>query len=146
MSNKLAPITLLTLGLAASTLGFGQSAQSQTSSSTAGATKTLTGVVSDSMCGAQHMTKDKTAAECTRECVKTGMDYALVVGQKVYVLKGDKTEIDKLAGKRATVKGTVTGNTVSVESIASTHKGATTSPDDGGALQEQKQSKPNPQQ
>ena len=30
----------------------------------------LTGIVSDSMCGASHMAKDKTAAECTRMCVK----------------------------------------------------------------------------
>ena len=120
MKTKLvAPI--LTLLLTGTTFGFGQSAQSPTPSATA--SKTLTGVVSDSMCGAKHMAKDKTAAQCTRECVKTGMDYALVVGKKVYVLKGDKTEIDKLAGKRATVKGSVSGNTVTVESIAAAKKG-----------------------
>jgi hypothetical protein len=34
------------------------------------APKTLTGTVSDSMCGAHHMEKDKSTAECTRECVK----------------------------------------------------------------------------
>jgi len=34
------------------------------------AEKTLTGVVSDSMCGARHMAKDKSPAECTRTCVK----------------------------------------------------------------------------
>jgi hypothetical protein len=45
----------------------------------------LTAVVSDSMCGAQHMAKDKTAAECSRECVKSGSKYALVVGgQSIY--------------------------------------------------------------
>lgn len=120
MKSKLAS-TILTLFLVSSTFGFGQSAQSPTPSATA--SKTLTGVVSDSMCGAKHMAKDKTAAQCTRECVKTGMDYALVVGKKVYVLKGDKTEIDKLAGKRATVKGSVSGNTVTVESIAAAKKG-----------------------
>lgn len=120
MLTKLAS-TCLTLTLAATTLGFGQSAQSPTPSATS--SKTLTGVVSDSMCGAKHMAKDKTAAQCTRECVKTGMDYALVVGKKVYVLKGDKAEIDKLAGKRATVRGSVSGNTVTVESIAAPKKG-----------------------
>ena len=36
------------------------------------APKTLTGTVSDSMCGAHHMEKDKSAAECTRECAKKG--------------------------------------------------------------------------
>ena len=37
------------------------------------------------------MMKDATAAECTRECVKKGSDFALVSGGKVYTLgnKGD---------------------------------------------------------
>jgi uncharacterized membrane protein YoaK (UPF0700 family) len=42
----------------------------------------LTGTLSDSMCGAQHMEKGKSAAECTRECVKGGTKYALVVGEE----------------------------------------------------------------
>jgi hypothetical protein len=83
---------------------------------------TLTGIVSDSMCGAKHMAKDKSAADCTRECVKSGSDYALVVKNKVYTLQGDKAQIDKLAGERATVKGKVSGNTVAVESIAAASK------------------------
>lgn len=32
----------------------------------------LTGVITGSMCGASHMAKDKTRAECTRKCVKDG--------------------------------------------------------------------------
>jgi hypothetical protein len=121
MLTKLAS-TILTLTLAVTTSGFSQTTQSPNPSSNT-ATR-LTGVVSDSMCGAKHMATGKTAAQCTRECVKTGMDYALVVGKKVYVLKGDKTEIDKLAGKRATVRGSVSGNTVTVESIAAAKGGA----------------------
>ncbi|HJT71804.1 MAG TPA: hypothetical protein VJ731_16515 [Terriglobales bacterium] len=91
------------------------------------AAKALTGVVSDSMCGAKHMAKDKSAAECTRECVKAGSDYALVAGGKVYPLKGDKAEIDKYAGQRATVKGTLDGNNLSVQSITAAKKAATAS-------------------
>jgi len=34
-------------------------------------------LANDSMCGAHHMEKDKSAAECTRECVKKGTKYAL---------------------------------------------------------------------
>lgn len=122
MSKKIASTTIIAASLVVSAM-FGQSAQSPNSTQGAAATKTLTGIVSDSMCGANHMAKNKTAAQCTRECVKTGMDYALVVGKKVYVLKGDKAEFDRLAGKRATVKGAVTGNTVAVESIAAAKKG-----------------------
>ena len=86
------------------------------------APKTLTGIVSDSMCGAHHMEKDKSAAECTRECVKKGTKYALVVGKKVYTLDGHEAELDKLAGARAAVKGSVMGEMVMVESVAAAKK------------------------
>ncbi len=79
--------------------------------------KTLTGIVSDSMCGAHHMAKDKSPAECTRMCIKQGMKYALVVGNRVYTLEGHESEVDKLAGQKATVKGSVTGETVAIQSV-----------------------------
>ena len=79
--------------------------------------KTLTGIVSDSMCGAHHMAKDKSPAECTRMCIKQGMKYALVVGSKVYTLEGHRSEVDKLVGQKATVKGSVKGETVAVQSV-----------------------------
>lgn len=84
--------------------------------------KTLTGVVSDSMCGANHMAKDKTPAECTRLCIKQGQKYALVVGTKLYTLQSHEQELDKLAGQRVTVKGTMTGDTLSVTSVAAAKK------------------------
>ena len=86
------------------------------------APRTLTGTVSDAMCGAHHMEKDKSAAECTRECVKKGTKYALVVGKKVYTLDGHEAELDKLAGGRVTVKGNVMGEMVMVESVAAAKK------------------------
>jgi hypothetical protein len=42
--------------------------------------ETLTGTVSDTMCGKSHMMPGKSDADCTRACVKEGSDYALVVG------------------------------------------------------------------
>ena len=80
-------------------------------------TKSLTGTVSDAMCGKTHMMKNATAAQCTRECVKSGSDYALVVGDKIYTLKGDKTAIDKFVGANVIVKGKLSGSTVTMESI-----------------------------
>jgi hypothetical protein len=84
--------------------------------------KTLTGIVSDSMCGAHHMAKDKSPAECTRMCVKQGNKYALIAGTKVYTLEGHEDELDKLAGEKATVKGTVKGETVTVDSVTPAKK------------------------
>jgi len=85
--------------------------------------KTLTGIVSDSMCGAHHMAKDKSPAECARMCVKQGMKYALVVGSKVYTLEGHEAELHKLAGEKVTVKGEVTSDTVAVQSVLPAKKG-----------------------
>jgi hypothetical protein len=76
--------------------------------------QTFTGVVSDNMCGKQHMAKDKSAAQCTRECVKTGSDYALVVGDKVYTLKSNKSDIDRYAGEKVNVTGTAKDETITV--------------------------------
>lgn len=85
-------------------------------------TQTFTGIISDNMCGKQHMMKDAPAAKCTRVCVQGGSDYALVVGDKVYTLKGDKAQIDKFAGEKATVTGTAKEGTITVESIAASQK------------------------
>ena len=82
-----------------------------------GEQKTLTGVVSDAMCGQTHMMKDKPAAECLRYCVKQGTKYALVAGKTVYSLEGHETELDKYAAQKVTVKGTLKGETLSVESV-----------------------------
>ncbi|MBZ5664598.1 MAG: hypothetical protein LAO30_08345 [Acidobacteriia bacterium] len=87
----------------------------------AGKSETLTGEVSDAMCGAKHEMPGK-PADCTRACMKHGSKYALVVGDKVYTLEtSDKTALDKLndlAGAKAKVTGEVDGTTVTVKSVA----------------------------
>jgi hypothetical protein len=83
-----------------------------------GATTTLTGVITDDMCGTRHMMPGKSDAVCTRACVKHGAHFALAVNDKVYVLNGKTAEIDALAGAKATVKGDLNGNTINVTSIA----------------------------
>ena len=81
--------------------------------------QTLTGIVSDSMCGAHHMMEN--AADCTRACVSKGSKYALVVGDKVYTLDTDDKatldELNKRAGDKAKVTGTVSGDSIQVSSI-----------------------------
>jgi hypothetical protein len=82
--------------------------------------QSLTGTVTDTMCGAKHMMADASAEKCTRECVKQGSDYGLVSGDKVYTLKGDAKLMDKYAGQRVTVTGDLSGMTMTVHSIAPT--------------------------
>jgi hypothetical protein len=81
------------------------------------AKKTLTGVVSDQACGAEHKMKNMSAADCARACAKKA-GWALVVGTKVYKLQGDDTDLDKYAAEKVTVKGTLTGDTMMVASVS----------------------------
>ena len=80
--------------------------------------QTFTGTLTDSMCGAAHMAKDKTPAECTQMCVKDGMKYALAADKKLYTLEGHEPELAKLGGQSVTVKGTLKGGTLSVQEVA----------------------------
>ena len=84
----------------------------------AGTDTTLTGIVSDALCGAKHSMTNMSAAECTRMCVKGGQGFALVVGDKTYNLHGDSAQLDKYAAQKVTVKGKLKGNTVAVDSVA----------------------------
>lgn len=79
------------------------------------------GTVTDSMCGKQHMMKNVSASECTRTCVKSGSDYALAVGDKIYVLKGDKAQLNKFAGSLVVVSGDLNDTLITVKNITASH-------------------------
>jgi len=87
-------------------------------------TATMTGTIGDAMCGVKHMMGDD-AAGCTRDCVKEGSDYALIVDNKAYTLKTSSDSVKKtlndLAGKEATVVGDVNGETITVTSVEPKH-------------------------
>ena len=57
-----------------------------------------TGVISDDMCRQKHMMPGDRDAGCARACVKAGVKYALLIGERVYVLKGDPKQIEGFAG------------------------------------------------
>jgi len=83
--------------------------------------ETFTGEVGDMMCGAKHEMQGS-AADCTRDCIKHGSKYALIVKDKVYTLdtkdKAILDTLDKLAGQQAKVTGTADGTTIQVSSVA----------------------------
>src|ERR1043165_3248105 len=90
-------------------------------SSFAAKAETFTGEVGDAMCGAKH-DMGGSKADCTRDCVKQGSKYALVVGDKVYTLetkdKAALDQLDKLAGMQAKVTGTAEKDVIQVSSVA----------------------------
>jgi hypothetical protein len=78
----------------------------------------MNGVVSDSMCGKKHMMPGKTDVQCIQECIKSGSNYALVVGEKVYALAIKPQMIAPFAGKRVHIEGDLLGDRITVTSIA----------------------------
>ena len=81
------------------------------------AEQSFSGVVTDSRCGARHAKNSgKSPAECARACVRNGLQYTLVDGDKVYTLQGQPTDLDKLAGQRTTLVGNLDGNTIHIDS------------------------------
>jgi hypothetical protein len=77
------------------------------------------GMVSDSQCGAKHSAAiGKAASDCARVCVHGGSQFALIDGDKMYLLEGESAALKRLAGQRVKVTGTLTGNTIAVFSVS----------------------------
>jgi hypothetical protein len=80
---------------------------------------TFNGIVTDTMCGANHKMMNVTPdAKCVRECVKAGYKYALRVGDKVYTLSDQQTP-EQFAGEKVKVTGKLNSKTniIAVEKI-----------------------------
>jgi SpoU rRNA methylase family enzyme len=77
---------------------------------------TMTGYIADSKCGAAAAHEG--ARDCTIKCVKAGAKYVFVndADKKVYVVDAQDKVADH-AGHHVTVRGTVEGDTLKLESI-----------------------------
>lgn len=80
------------------------------------ADQTFTGVITDSMCGADHkMMNISPDSKCVQECMKSGtVKYALLDGTKVYKLSDQKTPA-QYAGAKVRVSGTLFPTTGIIE-------------------------------
>ncbi len=88
----------------------------------AGSKQTLTGVITDTMCGTNHASmKAGPAPDCVKACVKPGgkWKYALHDGKRAWVLSDQQTP-EKFAGKKVAVTGVLFERTgiIQVLSIA----------------------------
>jgi hypothetical protein len=88
------------------------------------AQQTLTGQISDSMCGANHAAMGdmgKNPKECTAACVKSGGKYVFVSNGKVYAIRNqDFDALVSNAGAKIQVAGDVdkAGKTITITKIA----------------------------
>ena len=86
----------------------------------ADAPRAFTGVITDTMCGADHkMMNVSPDSKCVTECIKMGTKYALLEGTNVYTLSDQKAP-EKFAGQKVKVMGTLDAKTktLQVTSIA----------------------------
>lgn len=96
---------------------------------TPAATMTLTGMISDSMCGASHAKMMamhaalKTDKACTLACVKAGAKYVFVSDGKVYnIANQDLGALPKEAGMPVSMTGDINGDTITVSKITMASK------------------------
>ena len=83
--------------------------------------RSFAGLITDDRCGARHAPNSaKSSTECVEICIRRGAHYALVNGDKSYLLDGNVEDLGKLAGQRADVVGSLTGDTIKVSSVSVT--------------------------
>jgi len=81
--------------------------------------QTYEGMVTDTHCGARHDAAiGMGSSDCTRACVHAGSQFALVNGDKLYVLSGDLETLKRSAGQRSKIVGTLNRDTIAVSSIS----------------------------
>lgn len=118
-------LLLATLGAAAGAAasddnGTGQQTQAQPPQ-TEGvqAQEVFDGMVTCSHCGARHSAAlNRSASNCVRICVHGGSSFALVDDESIYILQGDAILLKKLAGQRAEIVGTRSGQIIHVLSAS----------------------------
>lgn len=86
---------------------------------TPGVASTVSGMITDSHCGARHMRNShQNSIDCAHACVRKGATYVLVDGDRRYTLIGNDSALARLAGERANVTGTRQGDTIIVDAAA----------------------------
>jgi uncharacterized protein YaeQ len=84
----------------------------------AGTVQTVTGVVTDTMCGAKHtMMKGQPDDECIRTCVKGSAEFALYDGKNVWKLSDQKAAA-KFAAKKVKVTGLADQKTMTIKAAS----------------------------
>jgi len=83
--------------------------------------KSITGVVSDSMCGAKHATASDDAAACVKKCEAGGSKLVVIAGGKVYET-ADQDKLKGFEGQEVKISGDVKGDSLTIASVAAAKK------------------------
>lgn len=78
--------------------------------------ETMTGTISDAVCGAKHAAAAAGDTACVKSCIKRGAAPVLVSDGKVYqIAAASRDKVVALAGQKVTVNGKIEGDTVTIE-------------------------------
>jgi hypothetical protein len=84
----------------------------------AGTSQTLTGVITDTMCGTKHaMLKGQPDDACISMCVKGSRQYALYDGKSMWKLSDQKTPA-RFSAKAVRVTGTADEKTMTIKVVS----------------------------
>jgi len=78
--------------------------------------KTITGTVSDSMCGAKHATPSADAAACVKKCEDGGAKLVVVSGGKVYNTD-QQDQLKGHEGESVKVTGAIKGDSITIDKV-----------------------------
>ena len=78
----------------------------------------MTGVISDSHCGAAHSEASAQAKACVTKCVKNGSAPVFVSDGKVYQIEKDsQSKVMNHLGDKVTVEAKMEGDTLEIQSV-----------------------------
>ena len=80
-----------------------------------------TGHISDSKCGVAHSDSSAKSIACVKACVKGGMKPVFVTDGKVIKIANADMVKEDVLGKKVTVKGDLSGDTLTLTSVAEAH-------------------------
>ncbi len=119
LSTAIACVLALLMAMLGAAAGALESNLYALQNSSAQTEQTYEGMITCSRCGAKHSADlARTADVCVRVCVHGGANFALVNAEATYLLEGDMASLKKLAGQRARVVGSLSGNTLKVSSAS----------------------------
>jgi len=77
----------------------------------------MTGYISDSKCGKAHMDGSDKSVACVKGCIKGGSKAVFVTDGKVVGISNPDKISESLYGKKVTITGDLSGDSVTISSI-----------------------------
>jgi hypothetical protein len=75
------------------------------------------GTISDAKCGAKHADASEASMKCAAKCVKGGAAPVFITEDGKVLKIADASKVTDQVGHKVTLKGTLDGDTVTVDSV-----------------------------